>query len=111
MTPPARPARARFTVRRLMLAVALCGVGFGFPIGQFGRIAIRGDNAARLAVAYADAAAADRLLVETRGPGDPRAMQVGRRASYHLRMHGKWWLAYHHPWSSVAPDPPEPSLP
>ena len=100
----------RFTVAILapLVAVAMIGVGIGFPIGVFQTRAIRHERSVLHLSAYVDNISEHNTRVESEGPGDPRVKLLRRRATYHLIMHNKWWLGSEHPWSSVPADPPEP---
>jgi hypothetical protein len=92
--------RPWFTVRRLMVAVALLGIGFGFPVGVARTIAMRHERSDQHASAYLEAREAHRI--------HPDSVVLGRRVGYHLLMFNKWRISASHPWRPVKPDPPEP---
>jgi hypothetical protein len=81
--------RPRFTVRTLMIAVAIVAVAAAIAVG----LRRRSQRFMRLAYDHED-------MSYTR-PGDPVA-------SYHDRLSWKYQQAARYPWLSVPPDPPEP---
>lgn len=93
----------RLTTRRLMVAVAIAGVGLGWHHWMQLR-------AARLQ------ARANWHFLQWRAICDPipaqEVMKPGwmfpPRAGYHFRMFMKYSNAADHPWLPMRPDPPEP---
>src|SRR4051794_11049283 len=110
-----RPPRVRFTVRRLMVAVAVVAVCMGL-------LTMRQRAATRRARALSHAAKADerrvvvavwrrgnvRLINITREQAEADVGRCERAATYHEAMRRKWEEAARHPWLAVEPDPPEP---
>jgi hypothetical protein len=83
------------SVRRLMLAVSILGVGLGLLLKS------RAANLRREAACHAG----DLALVgleEVNNPGT----QAGK--DHHRAMAEKYYQAARYPWLPVAPDPPEP---
>jgi hypothetical protein len=99
------PPRFRFTVRGMMLAVAVAGMACGGEV-------VRRRRAAFLAQAEVHRALADYLSVSEHyvlRPGDTHLSLTGRRrAEVEARLAAKYERAARHPWLPVAPDPPEP---
>ncbi len=101
--------RVRFTIRRIMVAVAIVamlfiGVVLWRRSQEYRRRAESHDLLlwSALPVAIDEAASPGRL-----GGG----LSVGgllRRAKYHHEMSRKYWWAAARPWVSVDPDPPPP---
>jgi hypothetical protein len=101
--------RMRFTVRRLMVAVAivamlLIGVVLWRRSEEYRRQAESHDLLlwSELPVAVDEAASPGRL------GGGLTVRGLLRRAKYHHDMGRKYWGAAAYPWLTVAPDPPEP---
>jgi hypothetical protein len=96
--------RMRFTVRRLMVAVAVVAV------------AIAGIDLAHKAIGYRLAASRHAmiqhgLVLPESGPAEliERAKRHNDKLrAYHESLRRKYEFAASHPWLPVAPDPPEP---
>jgi hypothetical protein len=104
-----RLPRVRFTVRRMMVAVAvaallLIGVVLWRRSEEYRRRAESHDSLlwSELPVAVDEAASPGRL------GGGLSVVGLLRRAKYHHDMSQKYWRAAARPWLPVAPDPPEP---
>jgi hypothetical protein len=94
-----RPPRPRFTVRRLMVAVAIVGGVLGLLSWSRTRVV----NFRRLADHHG------RLSRELQQTREGYTCTFGTpRSDYHRVMEAKYLRAAEHPWSPVAPDPPEP---
>jgi hypothetical protein len=91
-----RLPRVRFTVRRLMVAVAVVGITLGALAACRSRSArfreIRDRHRAAMIVGF-----------EAPGEAAPAA-----RLDWHRAIERKYEYAARHPWLPVAPDPPEP---
>ena len=85
----------RFTVRRLMVAVAIVGVGLGWLLER------RSASLRREAARHAG----DGALVSLEEMYNPWT-EAGK--DHHRAMTEKYRQAAHYPWLPVAPDPPEP---
>jgi hypothetical protein len=100
---------SRFTVRRLMVMVAVASVAFG------------AEGLRRRAQAFADRAAHYRSC--RRSPGHLCGMayalmdeesrraydeEISKRTAYFELMERKYFRAARHPWEVVEPDPPAP---
>ncbi len=106
--------RVRFTVRRLMVAVAVVGLAL-----WLGKGLIRHWRYRSLAAAYAtkeslarrlstgDVTATSSTLFATR-PGEQPVTSVMANRDYYAAMREKYERAARSPWLPVAPDPPEP---
>jgi hypothetical protein len=100
-----RLPRLRFTVRRMMVAVAvvalvLGAVALGVRSGEF-------RNRAR----YHEVMAASPLLgVKPAPPVFDPVRYTPKWSAYHARLKRKYERAARRPWLFVAPDPPLPSL-
>ena len=81
--------RVRFTVRRLMVAVAIVAVVSAMLIRAAWFRALSDHHRSRI------------ILV---GPPSPQL----ERTLYHMEMSNKYAKAASHPWLPVASDPPEP---
>jgi hypothetical protein len=110
--------RPRFTVRRLMVAVAIVGVGAGFSAmrqraaARQGRAAGHAAHAAELRAAVANWRGGNvRLINITREQAEAIAKRSERSAAHHEAMRRKWEEADRSPWLPVEPDPPEPQPP
>ena len=97
-----RAPRVRFTVRRLMIAVAVVGIILG-PYTTCRNRAARFDE--RCEWHYRRI---DELLRGVYYGDDAAWRRVAARAAWHTEMHEKYDLASRRPWLPVAPDPPEP---
>jgi hypothetical protein len=97
--------RVRFTVRRMMVAVAimaLCLTAWSFWARRderFLKFAIEAMTHATLARAYETGRPFDSRV---RAPVDPQ------KAAYHAALVRKYEYAARYPWLPVLPDPPEP---
>ena len=110
-----RLPRVRFTVRRLMIVVAIVGFCVGY-FAMWQRAALRRE----LATYHAIRAKNAKSWISDRKGGyfrpsyfkDPQIAKVAavyeRMMFFHQEMSRKWEDASRHPWLAVAPDPPEP---
>jgi hypothetical protein len=101
-----RLTRPRFTVRRLMIAVAVVGLALATAI-----MMRRSDEFRALAEEQADNEAASlEYADDARGEhGDQQRVARGEQmAVYHRALKIKYERAARYPWLPVAPDPPEP---
>jgi hypothetical protein len=96
----------RFTVRRLMIAVAIIGLALALAVmlkrsGEFRALAEKQAYYEAGSLAYAD---------DARGEGgDPQRVARGEQmAAYHRALKAKYERAARYPWLPVEPDPPEP---
>jgi hypothetical protein len=98
--------RVRFTVRRMMVAVALvalCLAAWSYwdrRDERFLEFAVKAMTHTTLARDYETGRPFGSLL--ERAPVNPR------KAAYHAALARKYERAASHPWLPVAPDPPEP---
>jgi hypothetical protein len=90
-----RSPHVRITVRRMMVAVAITGVGLGWQLDR------RSASLRREAARHAG----DSSLVSLEEICNP-ATEAGK--VYHRAMAEKYRHAARYPWLPVAPDPPEP---
>jgi hypothetical protein len=104
MSPP-RP-RFTFTVRRLMLAVAIVAVLLA-SVNAW-RTTLRRQHYESLARVYRSMSAFEEGLVHVsvQTGGDPG--RHNRRAAYYTELARKYEQAAAQPWASVGPDPPLP---
>jgi hypothetical protein len=93
--PAMRIPRPRFTVRWLMIATAIIGVGLGLPLER--RAASLRREAARHS--------GDSTLVSLEEMYNPT---TDASRDHHRAMAEKYYHAARYPWLPVAPDPPEP---
>ncbi len=113
--------RVRFTVRRMMVAVAIVAFALALALGgvRWGvRMLWLSQKYQRLArdheiAEYDDKGSEVRLrnLAALQGPNNNYervAARIQRRAEYHGRMRAKYMRAAYRPFLPVAPDPPEP---
>jgi hypothetical protein len=113
--------RVRFTVRRMMIAVAIVGAALG--LGLWGMRATRWANDCKTRAGWHTSwgrymiAEADeyRIAIESGTSLHPEAKNYPRyeareraRGRFHLRLAAKYERAARYPWLPVAPDPPEP---
>jgi hypothetical protein len=97
-----RLALARFTVRRMMIAVAIVAIVLG--VATFKK---RRDQRLKNQVYFAGLERKFTARAEASATGSPpKAAQA--RLNYFRAMRRKWQWAASHPWESVEPDPPEP---
>jgi hypothetical protein len=96
----------RFTVRRLMVAVAVVALALFLAVMlrrsyEYRERALENAEAEQLSMSYAD---------EGRGEhGDPQRVARGKQmAAYHRALRIKYESACWSPWTTFAPDPPEP---
>lgn len=101
--------RVRFTVRRMMVAVAVAALTLGVIVGlqnrhqRFRRIAE--DHRSRM-IAWEEVGRSE----ATRKRFDLSGQQVSLAAHHwHLQMAENYEHAARRPWLPVAPDPPEPA--
>jgi hypothetical protein len=94
----------RFTVRRLMIAVAIAGIALG-PLAALQRSRRFGQISRVHERAMADGATEAAKLKRR---GDPRSKLTYARADYHQAMWLKYFHAARRPWLPVTPDPAEP---
>lgn len=96
------PPRPRFSVRRLMLAVAIMGIVLGVTIerrDRFRRIAAHHEAEVEKLVGRLPPE-----VVYGHSSDDP----IMRRLEWHEPMRLKYERAARYPWLPVRPDPPEP---
>jgi hypothetical protein len=98
--------RIRFTVRRVMVLVAIAGLAMAVATlvkrsNEFRALAEEQAEAELTSVGYAD---------DARGEGrDPQRVARGEEmATYHRALRIKYERAARYPWLSVKPDPPIP---
>jgi hypothetical protein len=115
--------RVRFTVRRLMIAVAAVGIGlwigqrimWGSPLARAYRIYVDihsrdrddAEEAASVAEGLADEHAVRKESEAERRYRDD-AGHLRTKAAYHADLIRKYARAARYPWLTVEPDPPEP---
>ena len=110
--------RFRFTLLRMMIAVAIAGTLFGFTA-----IGIRRSAFLRRADAHRKAAVEQESLAEYLAIGrhyerndagtglvlSPDSSGLAKTLrKYHDRLQAKYARAARYPWLAIAPDPPEP---
>lgn len=109
--------RVRFTVRRMMIAVAITGVTLGVGLVLHRRAAAYRSRAAyheAKAVTWMgvhaenDAWATDTSNPERASRAQWAVEQAWAAIVYHRNMCDKYLHAARYPWLSVEPDPPEP---
>jgi hypothetical protein len=119
--PNERPSRSRFTVRRLMIAVAIAGVFFGGVV-ELPRLWVLRRQYLGLAEKYGYWETRLNGVVELRQeltfysmsqprgpePSPERLARMKARADYYSRQRAKYEHAARFPWLRVAPDPPAP---
>ena len=88
----------RFTIRRLMIAVAVVGLIAGVLIDRERRFREMADRHWKL---WLENPAS---VVDSRIPNEAHA----RQSEHHRAMREKYERASRYPWLPVAPDPPEP---
>ena len=92
--------RPRLTVRRLMIVVALAGMGLG------------GAATLRRRAEFARARASHHSTATFEGIGGSTSAadfeRAIKRVKYHLEREGRWRAAAARPWLPVLPDPPAP---
>src|SRR4051812_46996523 len=107
--------RVRFTVRRMMLAVAIAAVA----LGSTAELKRRSDRFRRLAEEHNQRVIVGRMV--TRRGGGTREFFYDRsgnpvpewerhllKDAWHAKLKIKYYEASRHPWLPVPPDPPEP---
>jgi hypothetical protein len=100
--------RVRFTVRRLMVAVAAVGLIVGLGVeGERRRERFR-QEAIRHYVIRSDGESARRVWAQLPTVFPERVAAIKAWLSYHDRMARKYERAARFPWRPVAADPPEP---
>ncbi len=115
----------RFTVRRLMVVVAVLALGYSlvnwFVLHQkFQMTAIIHDekqktmalelnNLERFPPEYAPSSVSPRKRLELMALDQLRVARWRRQIDYHAKMKEKYDRAASHPWNSLTPDPPEPN--
>jgi hypothetical protein len=103
--------RFRFTIRRMMIAVAIVGLTLGLAglwrrSKDLRRLAEEHDNLEQSILPVVIDAAST--------PSDPRLPQGASirsllcQAEYHRKLSRKYWRASARPWLAVEADPPEP---
>ena len=93
--------RFRFTVRRMMVAVAIVGVMLAaYPL--YRRIH-------RRSVAFGEMSEIEGVLAKLHQRGGPHGGPASPElADYHRNLQRKYAHAARYPWLPVAPDPPKP---
>lgn len=106
----ARLPRVRFTVRRLMVVVAVAAVAIGGAawVVRVGRLAsdyrrLHARHSSEVQRYHEEASKALRSR-----NGRDRYVLASRLADYHARLESKYGHAAHNPWLPVDPDPPPP---
>lgn len=120
-----RLPRFRFTVRGMMIVVAIIGTGFGgyrmhrHRLRSLGRAQSHAESESHCSFMWSEVPA----YPDFRWPGDLRpsrtpdeirkAVEVARsswdrKIEYHAARRRKYERAARYPWFPVAPDPPEP---
>jgi hypothetical protein len=103
-----RLPRVRFTVRRMMVAVAVVGLLAGLGVeGERRRERFR-EEAIHHFVIRSDGERARRLWAQLPTVFHERVAAIDAWLSYHERMEEKYDRAASFPWLPVAADPPEP---
>jgi hypothetical protein len=95
----------RFTVRWLMVAVAIVGIVLG-PLVYLGRRSSRFRQISWVHERAMTDGAIEAARLKRRG--DPRSKLAYARADYHQALWLKYFRAARHPWLPIEPDPPEP---
>src|SRR4051794_9330540 len=98
-----RLPRSRFTIRRLMVGVAIVGLAVA-AIPAYLRVVARGHRA----FASEHRRLANLLREEGGGPSGGRN---AARGGHHVAMAAKYERAALRPWRSVPPGPPPPAIP
>jgi hypothetical protein len=99
-----RMPRVRFTVRRMMVVIAIAGVALIQAPGFQARLQRRQLGLEVQAFAHGETIAWNAASV-ARGGGPGLSSE---RLVFHKRMVGKYQWAARYPWLPVLPDPPEP---
>jgi hypothetical protein len=110
--------RLRFTIRRLMLAVAIVGVLMGSLV-EWNVLRHRASLYRKRAQDHADMETSLRFTAEgpggtnrvdiSPGPGIPsKPFPIQVVIDHEVRLRRKWEKAARYPWLTVEPDPPEP---
>jgi hypothetical protein len=97
--------RVRFTVRRMMVAVAIIGLIFG--VAEMMRRRARFANEAETWALLADLFERGRFI-SVHSPTDIVPKPPARFAAYYRMMAEKYRVAARFPFLPVPPDPPEP---
>jgi hypothetical protein len=101
-----RLPRVRFTVRRLMIAVAVVGISIGCAVGRRTAFLARAEGHRVRSGVFVYHNADGTSLWEIVGRDGSRISEA--RRSYHKDMLWKYQRAARYPWLPVWPDPPEP---
>lgn len=97
-----RPARLRFSVRRMIAAVGLLAVGLGLAVG----LVRRRERFLATSLEHVGPAAMDGTPVML--PDGPGYVTSTPNGQWHEAMRRKYDYYGRHPWLPVPPDPPEP---
>jgi hypothetical protein len=106
--PNVRLPRVRFTVQRMIIAVAIVGTGLGL-IERRLRALARAEHHLSQVVSQGWACSRDgsyRFYVD--GQGMPATARQVRNSAWHHELYSKYRLAANYPWLPIEPDPPEP---
>jgi hypothetical protein len=102
----------RFSVRRLMVAVAMVGVILATILGvERRRVAfqrLRWWYQGQASVYYSKKFDAERNTLESNRRSTDTVSELQLLEDYYWAMAGKYELAADRPWLPVAPDPPKP---
>jgi hypothetical protein len=105
--PAMRMSRSRYTLKRMMVAVAVVALAIAAVRWERSMEALSAEYS-RHALAHR-AKVADDHLAMLRPSSDPRAAELfERREAYRRAMAEKWNRAALFPWLPVEPDPPRP---
>ncbi len=96
-----RIPRLRFTVRRMMVAVAIAAIVMGGLAERHYRFAKLSDHHLAALVALIPKVRASIAAGDDENP-------IHERGFWHAKMRAKYFRAARYPWLPVAPDPPEP---
>jgi hypothetical protein len=103
-----RLPRPRFTVRRLMVAVAVVGMVLGSGVEVVRRWLLFRERAAQHAQLVMRGMCNNPMTGTTVPDFTPAEIEALRQSEYHRRLYLKYRDAASYPWLPVAPDPPEP---
>lgn len=105
-----RLPRVRFTVQRMMVAVAAAGLALGI-VRTYQRVTARRVMVRRhFLLGHVYRGFLDESTYDSTPPSDLAPTEIAgfrSRIAYHDQMRQKWEGATRSPWLPVAPDPPE----
>ena len=99
-----RMPRFRFTVRRMMVAVAIVAM----LLGAWAALARRTANLRQVALEHGQKAGRLEIETVTSAISQGEAARRMEIVHWHDAMSAKYERAARYPWLTVAPDPPEP---